>query len=159
MFAKALFKELGIRNCSVRLDRLIESKKKSCSEKLRSQVSWLPTVSSVMVNSSEARALLAVYQEKNHIKPSATRKNVIRKRAKSMFENRTNDDAQSNDMNGMERSKDIIPELQKKFNSPNFGLKPSCDRSLGPKQQQPLTGFQKMFEEYKKRVESKLAKK
>lgn len=162
-----MFEELGIRDCCVRLDRLIESeipappKKKllPSDAKLRTQVSWLPSTSSVLVNSSEARASLAVYQGKNDIVPPVARKNVLRQRAKSMFLNRASVDAQSNDMNGMKCSNDNIAELQTKFSSPYFGLKPFGDRLLVPKQQQPLTDFQKIFGEFKKRVESKLAKK
>lgn len=88
--------------------------------------------------------MLAVYQEKNDIVPPGTRKNVRRKRTKSMFVNRAKDD---------------MYELHTKFNSPNFGLKSSRDRRLNPEPQQPLSEWQKMSNEFKKKVELKLAKK
>lgn len=101
-----------------------------------------------------------MYREKNSIVTPVARKNVRRQRAKSMFENRANDDDQSNDINGMNYSMDDMhSELQEKFNSPNLGLKSSRDRPIGQKPQQPLSEWQKLHAEFKKRVELKLAKK
>lgn len=167
MFRKALFGKHGIRGCFVRVDCLTDSdiakythpKKKLLPSKgkLRSEVGWLPTSSTVSVNSSEAISTLAVYHEQNDIVPQVARRNIRRQRAKSMFANRPNHDDQSNDMNRMKYSKDDMSELQAKFNSPNFGLKSSRDRSLGPKPQPPLSDWQKMFMQFKARVDSKLA--
>lgn len=167
MFQKALLQKHGIRNCVVRLERLIDSKipasqKKKllpAKKKLRSEVNWLPNSSSVLVNSSNALSALAVYQEKNNIVLPVARKNARRQRAKSMFANRANDDGYWNEMNGLVHSKDDISELQSRLNSPNFGLKSTFDRSLEPKPQQPLSDFQKMFVEFKKRIVSKSIKK
>lgn len=167
MYREALFVKHRIRECFVRVDRLTESeirrfahKKKLLPSKgnLRSEVSWLPNSSSVLANSAQALSTLAVYHETNNIVPPGTRKGVRRQRAKSMFESRAKDDEQSNDINRIE-SKDDSSELQVKFNSPNFGLKPSHDRSLGSKPEQPQSQWQKMNEEFKKRIELKLAKK
>lgn len=152
MFRKAIFKELGIRDCFVHLDRLVPPKKKLLlvEGKLRSQVSWLPKSSVVLSNSSEARAQLANFQEENDIGPTIGGKNILRQRAQSMLGNRTNGDGQ---LNGM---KDHISELHTKFDSPNFGLKPSADRLLQPKPQQQQTDFEKLLDEFKQRVKSKL---
>lgn len=162
VFKRALFKALGIRDCFVRIDRLfvsehlVSSKKKLLPSKgnLRSQVSWLPSSSAVLKNSSEARSALADYQEKNDIGPTVGRKNVLKQRAQFMLGNRSND-GQLNDTDGM---KNHISEWQTKFTSPNFGLKSSDDHLLRLKQQQPLTCFQKLLDGFKRRVESKSTK-
>lgn len=154
VFKKALFKQLGIRNCVVRLGRLNDSnspnlpKKKllPSEEKLRKQISWLPTSASVVANSSHARNELADYKEKNGIEPAVARKNVLRLRAKSMFQYRSNDVGQ-------------ISELEEKFSKPNFGLKPSDNRLLKQQPKQPLTDFQKLLVEFKQRADSKSGKK
>lgn len=125
----------------------------SSKGKLRTEVAWLPTSSSLLVNSSAAVSELAQYREKNDIVLPVTRKDVRRQRAKSMFANRVNAPDQSNDM------KSTITELQARFNSPNFGLKPSQHRSLGAKPQQTLSEWQNLSIEFKERVELKLGKK
>lgn len=164
MFKKALFQKHGIRECFVSLHRLVDSnspassnkkllptKKPSPKEKLlklRSQVNWLQTSSSV----SSSAALSAPGEYK---RVPVSRNNIRRQRAKSFFAERANDDDQPNNTNSMNYSKDGIYELQAKFNSFNFGLKPSGNRSLAPKPQQPPSDFQKLFKQFKKRVESK----
>lgn len=158
-----MFEKHSIRECFVRLEYLSESsisappKKKllPTKKKLRSEVSWLPTTSSVLTNSSGALSTLAVYQEQNGIQPAIARKNVRRQRAKSMFATRENDVGQSNDLSGMKISKDDIFELHARFNSPNFGLKSSGPLKPKPKPQPAQSDFQKIFDEFKKRVEIK----
>lgn len=164
VFKKTLFKELGIRDCYVRLDRLIVSKQSVLPKKkllpsggkLRSQVSWFPTSSAVLMNSSEVRSTLADYQRKNNIETIIGRKNVLKQRVQSMLGNRANDNGQLNCMDGM---KDHNSELHTQFNRPNYGLKPSGNRSLQSKQQQLPNDFEKIFHEFKQRLESKLTRK
>lgn len=129
--------------------KLLPSNKKLCSE-----VSWLPTTSSVLVNSSDALLELAAYQKKNNIVPPVARKAVRRQRATSMLADRLNDDEQLNNMSGTKHARDVTSELLAKFRSPNFGLKSSYDRSVNPKPPQPKSDFQKIFEEIKKRFDS-----
>lgn len=160
----AFFEKQCIRDCFVRLffAELFKSKIPKAAPKnnllpskgknLRSEVSWLPTSSSVLANSSEALSTLAVYHEINDIAPPVARQNVRRQRAKSMF----GSPDQPNDLNTKKYSKDDIPELQTKYNIPNFGLKSSRDRSLGPKPQQPLLHWQKLSEEFKMKLAKKV---
>lgn len=172
MFRNALFEKHGIRNCSVRINRSLNPKIPMASSKKKllpspgnscSNVFWLPTSSSAMssalANTSRALGMLADYQEKNNIVRPIARQNVRRQRAKSMFVDRAIHDDQSDDINRMKYGKCDLSELQEKFKSRNFGLKPACDRLLAPAQQQPLSQWQKMMNEFKERIELKLAKK
>lgn len=167
MFKKALFEKHGIRECFVNLHRLVVSKSPTSSNKnllptkklspkeklleLRSQVNWLKTSSSV--STSAALSALGEYK-----RVPVSRNNIRRQRAKSMFAERANDVDQSNNTNSKKNSKDDISELRAKFTSFNFGLKRAGNHSLAPKPQQPLSDFQKMLEEFKKRVELKKMK-
>lgn len=152
MYRKAVLYKYSIRECSVHLERLADTtfktspKKKlmklTSKGKLRLEVNWLPNSSSASMHFSEAVSTLSVYQKSNEIVPPGARKSVKCQRTKSMFENRP---ANYNERNS---------ELRSKFNRPNFGLNPSNERILGPKPQQPLSDYEKMLEEYKKRVQS-----
>lgn len=107
------------------------------------------------MNSSNVRSILADFQEKNDIGPTIGRTKVLKQRAQSMLGNRASDDGQ---LNGMNQMKNHISELHAKFNSPNFGLKPSGNRLLQPQLQQPPTDFERLLGELKQRIASKTSK-
>lgn len=54
---------------------------------------------------------------------------------------------------------DMHLELSGKYESPNRGLKPSTERQLSDPIQKPVSDFQKMFEEFKARLQAKSAEK
>lgn len=161
VFRKILLEKNGIRDCFVRLDRLDVSKIPKASKKkmflkapkkqsVRLDVNWLHNQSSSQQN-SEALSSLAVYQVQNDVVPPVAQKNVRRERAKSMFaDNPTRKQTTMYDMH---------LELHTKFGSPNRGLKSANNRQLGERKPEPLSEWQKLQEEFKKKVEAIKAKK
>lgn len=161
VFRKVLLEKHGIRDCFVRLDCLDVSEIPKLSPKkmfllapqnksARLNVSWLHNQSSSQQN-SEALSSLAVYQVQNDVVPPVAHKNVRRERAKSMFvDNPTTKQTTMDDMH---------LELHTKFGSPNRGLKSANNRQLGERKPEPLSEWQKLQEEFKKKVEAIKAKK
>lgn len=111
---------------------------------------WLPISPQ---KNSEARAALSEYYDQNDIVPvPSARKNVRRQRAKSMFAERSND--QSFTMEEMHS------EFITKYASPNRGLKSTPDRLLPEsKHNKPSSEWEKLREEFKKKLEAKKNKK
>lgn len=159
-----------IRGCTVQLNRLSDCDilKASREEKLllirkegilHTNVSWLPNLPQTQ-KTSEALTALSAYHDQNNIVPlPSARKNVRRQRAKSMLAERSNDP--SNSASGkFFTMEDMHSEYTAKYASPNRGLKSIHVRLLPePKSDQPPTEWEKLRDEFKKKIEAKMAEK
>lgn len=119
----------------------MKKKVSGAKEILRSEVPWLPTSSSSSKKLSENLSSLAMFHEKNDIVPPVPRKNVRRLRAKSMLAIRKNNDDQSNEVNQFKFSIDEMHAGSHK------------------KQQRAASDWEKLREEFKKRIDSNSSKK
>lgn len=165
---KALFEKYRIRNCSVRLNRLVNgdipkrypnTKYQLVPKKgtLRSNVGWLPTPSAKPMK-REALSAFAAYQEKNDVVPRIAAKNLRRERTKSMFAERSNLIQQSNKADKKYTMDEMHLELRTKIASPNRGLVSAHDRILPePKQRPQLSSWEKLQIEFKDKVEAKMS--
>lgn len=168
-YKKALCKEFGVHNCVARFNRInrtigakeetstLKRKLSPTEGKVRSRISWLSITSSVVANTTQSRFALTVYQKKNETDVPNARIDVLRRRAKSMFENRSNGNVDHpSDTNEM---KDQTSGQQAKFNSPNFGLKTSSEGVLEQVSREAITDFEESLNEPKERIQSKSEKK
>lgn len=136
------------RDCVIRLDRLTQNdileatrtKKRlllPTSESVRSNVSWLPVLSTIE-NSVSTLSELAVYQI-----------NKRRYRTKSMIKANTPNITLD----------DMHFELAERYNSPNRGLKPSSSRQVAELQTKPLPDNEKFYIELRAKLTEKMSKK
>lgn len=123
---------------------------------LRSDVCWLPAPSATKNNTAEALDELANYTAKNNIGPPP-KKNIRRQRAKSMFQDRSE---QPIDLNEKAFTMDDMhSEFKAKYNRPNRGLKPSDHRQLDEPQPQALSQRQRIYQELQAKIAAKATKK
>lgn len=147
------------RDCVIRLDRLTQNdileatrnKKRlllPTSESVRSNVSWLPVLSTIE-NSVSTLSELAVYREKNGFEPALHQINKRRYRTKSMIKANTPNITLD----------DMHFELAERYNSPNRGLKPSSSRQVAELQTKPLSDNEKFYIELRAKLTEKMSKK
>lgn len=83
-YRKTLFRKYGIRDCAVRINRLVEKDIPKARPKLlmnptgsvrtNSNISWFPSTSATQTKSIDALSSLVAYQTQNGITPRATGK-------------------------------------------------------------------------------------
>lgn len=163
-YRRALFGEHRIRDCCVKIERLTDSDiHKATTQKkvlqlatsvttLRSNVMWIPTSSQIQKNSTGALSALNTYRDKFGVASSVGQKNVIRNRVKSLFIEKPNqfDNEKKLTMD------DLHIEFNKKYSSPNRGLKSNFPRQL-PKLQPQLSECQKIYNELNAKLAAKRA--
>lgn len=120
---------------------------------LRSNVSWIPTPSQIQKNATDCISGLKAYRQTIGVTSNVGQKNMIRRRAKSLFIAKTDQSIKNDNKSTMD---DLHIEFNKKYNSPNHGLKPSADRQL-PKMQPQLTDCRKIFDELQAKLMVKRA--
>lgn len=152
-----MFVQHQIRDCSVRLERILVEKGigKTSPKKKRLlldnsatsnlKVSWMQSKSSAPQN-SQALSLLAAYQAKHDIAQPRTKKNVRRERAKSMLIDRPRPTI--DDMN---------EEFHVKFATPNHGLRP-VSSIMAQTKDQAITEWKKIHHEIHQKLQAKQSK-
>lgn len=164
---KAITKKLNFSDCVFHLNRLTEDdiREAIVKEKLRlvpkigtvrSNVCWLPTLSSTKKILAEALITLGDYRDNNGILPSVARRNVERQRAKSMIVSRT--DQSNNSGANLFTMDDMHLEFKEKYSRPNRGLKPRSDRQLLRPQLRPkaTSECQQIYQEFQAKIAQNL---
>lgn len=156
-----MFKKYGIKNCMVQLHRIDEKDKPNLSQDLslkpignvrsNSNISWFPGPSQMRKNLDVARSSLAAYQTQNRVALKAAAK---RQRAKSMFAEQP-----SGSCKRKVTLDDLHVEFSAKYNSANRGLKPRHECQLSKPQPDTASEFQKIYDEFKAKLNAKNADK
>lgn len=154
------------RDFDIRLDRLPQNNIQAATRakkrlflpktgSVRSNVSWLPI--STHQKSDAALSELAIYREQKGIGPAVPQKNKRHSRSKSLFSDSTYQPYNANRHHVT--LDDMHSEFNRKYYSPNRGLKPCNARELREPPNKQLSEFQKISMEMKAKIDAKNASK